>query len=210
MNEILSVLVTHTSQGTIRLDSLPPFLAPFRTKGDIRGDVAATADSLRKRYHALQAQEYQLVLANVEGADVEQFLAGIRRISQEIENVIHTFHAEGVAPKTVPRFLVSCYFKQRGAVNLPLLQQRYEVLKEQEFQIGLADMKNAAHQSTAPSSLTVNSTLLHPHSQPPPSSVMATPSFSYSTHSIQSLAVDMAPTTVDLPPSFAESQSVYR
>ncbi|KAG0034125.1 hypothetical protein BGZ81_006151 [Podila clonocystis] len=140
MAEILQILVAYTSQGTINLNSLPPFLACYRVRGNVRDTVAG----MRQRYHVLQDQEYRLVLANLTGTDAEQFLKGIRLVLQQIEKVMHGYHANEPPLQAIPRCLVTCYSKIGSIVHVAPMLQRYEALKAQEFEIGLADMKGAS------------------------------------------------------------------
>ncbi|KAG0331314.1 hypothetical protein BG000_011027 [Podila horticola] len=209
MAEILQILVTYTSQGSINLHSLPSFIACYRVRGDIRGTVTA----LRQRYHVLQDQEYRLVLANLTGTDAEQFLKGIRLVIQQIEKVMHSYHANEPPLQAIPRCLVTCYSKAGNVVHAAPLLQRYEALKAQEFEICLADMKGA--------SLDLQDLFAQSQRTDQPASVSGFQASSSSPSSIHSVVAPdstfqpLSSTNMELPvndhlPSFEESQSAYR
>lgn len=208
MAEILQILVTYTSQGSINLHSLPSFIACYRVRGDIRGTVTA----LRQRYHVLQDQEYRLVLANLTGTDAEQFLKGIRLVIQQIEKVMHSYHASEPPLQAIPRCLVTCYSKVGNVVHAAPLLQRYEALKAQEFEICLADMKGA--------SLDLQDLFAQSQRTDQPASVSGFQASSSSPSSIHSVVAPdstfqpLTSTNMELPvndhlPSFEESQSAY-
>ncbi|KAF9321782.1 hypothetical protein BG003_011506 [Podila horticola] len=206
MAEILQILVTYTSQGSINLHSLPSFIACYRVRGDIRGTVTA----LRQRYHVLQDQEYRLVLANLTGTDAEQFLKGIRLVIQQIEKVMHSYHASEPPLQAIPRCLVTCYSKVGNVVHAAPLLQRYEALKAQEFEICLADMKGA--------SLDLQDLFAQSQRTDQPASVSGFQASSSSPSSIHSVVAPdstfqpLTSTNMELPvndhlPSFEESQN---
>ncbi|KAF8950554.1 hypothetical protein BGZ52_002109 [Haplosporangium bisporale] len=211
MAEILQILTTHTSQGTLNLNSLPSFIAPYRARGDIRATVLA----LRQRYHVLQEQEYRLVLANPVGADVEQFLKGIRLVIQQIERVMHSYHNNEPPLQAIPRCLVSCYSKVGNAVHTSPLLQRYETLKAQELEICLADMRGASQDLrdiTTQSQRTDQSSSV-PFIQMESSSSTSIHSTAASDSAFQRSSTPLS-MNIDLPvdehlPSFEESQSAY-
>ncbi|KAF9375715.1 hypothetical protein CPB97_011277 [Podila verticillata] len=211
MAEVLQILTTHTSQGTINLNSLPSFMAPYRAKGDVRATVLA----LRQRYHVLQEQEYRLVLANPVGADAEQFLKGIRLVMQQIEKVMHGFHKNEPPLQAIPRCLVSCYSKFGNVVHTVPLLQRYEILKAQELEICLADMRGASQDlcdMMAQSQRTDQSSsvpVIQMESSSSTSIHSTAASDSVFQRSSTPLSMNMDVPVDDHLPSFEESQSAY-
>lgn len=211
MAETLQILTTHTTQGTINLNSLPSFIAPYRVKGDVRATVLA----LRQRYHALQEQEYRLVLANPVGTDAEQFLKGIRLVIQQIEKVMHSFQNNEPPLQAIPRCLVTCYTKLGSNLYTAPLLQRYEILKAQELEICLADMRGASQdlRDMMASSQRTDQSSSIPGIQMEYSSSSSIHSTAASDSVIQRSSTPLS-TNIDLPadehlPSFEESQSAY-
>ncbi|KAF9372734.1 hypothetical protein CPC16_002269 [Podila verticillata] len=201
MNEIEQILQIYSTKGAVKIETLPPSLVSF-PENDYSSS-RTIIESLQRRYHVLCSQEFLLVMAHKDEEAVEQLLKQIRAVIAEIERTMHK-HRTSRYHTPLPKSLLSCYSKSNG-VDMKLLEKRFEVLKDQEFQIMVMDMRNATtarEAQSAPGSAPIDHTAIL-------AAASAAGSAHLSSTSSSSLPVDCYPVHHDLPPSFQESQSAY-
>ncbi|KAF9321784.1 hypothetical protein BG003_011508 [Podila horticola] len=160
MGEIHKTLVLYSIQGVLQ-----------KSCGAVK--------SLQNRYHALQDQEVDLVLASKDKVSATELLIRIRILIGEIEKVM--LKARPFQQLQLPRCLSSCYVRGTGSTDVAaILQERYQALTQHEFRIALADVQAAVSQSATASSL-------------------VDIAFTSGEHSVSSTSVDKSD---DLPPAY--------
>lgn len=175
MGEIHKTLVLYSIQGVLRFETLPEVMVCYRDKNNHSGAVK----SLQNRYHALQDQEVDLVLASKDKVSATELLIRIRILIGEIEKVM--LKARPFQQLQLPRCLSSCYVRGTGSTDVAaILQERYQALTQHEFRIALADVQAAVSQSATASSL-------------------VDIAFTSGEHSVSSTSVDKSD---DLPPAY--------
>ncbi|KAG0344966.1 hypothetical protein BG005_001541 [Podila minutissima] len=148
IDEIHRILVLYSTQGKFQVDTLPEVIVCYRDKNDHNGVVK----SLQKRYHKLQDQEVDLVLASKDKASITELLIRIRILIAEIEKVL--FKARPFQQLALPRCLSSCYIRGSGSGHTAsMLEDRHRELTKHEFRIALADVQATVSQSATASSL---------------------------------------------------------
>lgn len=140
IDEIQKILVLYTTQGKLDVDALPELIVCFRHENH-----ASVVKTLQQRYHILQGQEVDLVLATKDKAAITELLIRIRALVHEIEKVM--FKARPFQLLSLPLCLSSC--RSSGtSLTAPALLERCNTLKQHEFRIALADMQANTSQSS--------------------------------------------------------------
>ncbi|KAF9375717.1 hypothetical protein CPB97_011279 [Podila verticillata] len=142
IDEIQKILVLYKTEPKFNFDSLPEVIACFRDSSD-----AGVVKTLQQRYHMLQDQEVDLVLATKDKVAITELLIRIRTLMHEIGKAM--FKACPLQSLSLPRCLSSCYIKGSGvSLIAPALLERYNTLKQHEFRIALADIQANTSQSS--------------------------------------------------------------
>ncbi|KAG0075297.1 hypothetical protein BGZ93_005544 [Podila epicladia] len=145
IDEIYKILVLYSTQGKFQVDTLPAVIVCYRNKNDHRGVVK----SLQKRYHKVQDQEVNLVLASKDKASISEVLIRTRILIAEIEKVL--FKARPFQQLALPRCLSSCIIRGSGSSHkISVLEDRHRELTKHEFKIALANVQATAVHTECP------------------------------------------------------------
>ncbi|KAF9211641.1 hypothetical protein BGZ59_007806, partial [Podila verticillata] len=129
------ILVLYNTEGKFNVDGLPEVIVCFRSRSN-----AGVVKTLQQRYHMLQDQEVELVLATEDKVAITGLLIRIRILMHEIEKAM--FKARPFQLLSLPRCLSSRYIEGSGAsLTAPALLKRYSTLKQHEFRIALTDIQ---------------------------------------------------------------------